>query len=240
MPRWIPETQILVDAVRYLCARQLADRPTTLRQLSQRMGLGAPTLLGRFEKAYVHYVLIPYGKGWGNGNIEILLQEIPDKLAEETGIENQELLSTYEKILKTREAEFLEKQERITVPEDSPGEELEPYEEMDPYAPYRIGLQEFRMLEHQLISYAELREIARERGYKSTAIMRATGGDRMRYKLPSMHWRPYVFRNKKYYLKEILRHLSESDRMYKNPLTALLKRDARQRMFREEKKGKLW
>lgn len=220
MPKSIPMEQVIDVVVSYVVKRQVQGRPTTLRQLSKRVGLGAPTIKGILEKHLVQYVLIPYGKkDWVTSGIEIAITAMPDMLAERNHFTVQQVEESYQRFLGDMKLEPVEEEEY----EDEEGE-IDPVTNMDPYAPYRINTEQYQTLKHELIPYLELIREARKRGFSGSAVMRATGGDRMRYELPGPLWRPYVYRNKRFYLREVLNHLNQSYKTYKLSGTADLKR----------------
>src|SRR5690606_17032795 len=195
----------------------------------KRMGLGGERLTGIFERERVQYVLIPYAGKRLQGNIEILLSQLPEQLAIELGIDNVELQESFQKMFAKSQIKALEPHEALPVPENSPGDELSPEETMDPYAFYRINDRQFVSLQDQLITFDELVRVAKKKGYTYRAIYRATGGPKMRYILPSQLWRPYVYRKKRYFLKEVLHYLHESDKTYQNP--GVVQRNRRERAY---------
>lgn len=226
MPKSVPMEQVIDVVVLYIVKRQLQGRPTTLRQVSKRVGLGAPTIKAQLEKYSVKYVLIPYGeKEWVTSSTEIAIQSMPSRLAERNGLTIEQVEQSYVDILDSVELEPLESE----VEEEEDVEELDPVTNMDPYYPYRIDTNQYQALKHELIDYRGLIREARKRGYSGSAIMRAVGGDRMRYALPGPLWRPYVYRNKRYYLREVLNHLNQCYRTYKLEKTGEKKRYRRKK-----------
>lgn len=224
MPRPIPLEQVVDVVVSYVVRRQIQRRPTTLRQVSKRVGLGVPTVKAQLEKAGVQYVLIPYGeKEWVTSGIEILITSMSERLAERNFFTVQQVEQSYR--------DFIGDVELLPLEEEEEGddEDFDPVENMDPYYPYRIDTKQYQALKHELIDYQTLIREARERGYSGSAIMRSVGGDRMRYALPGPLWRPYVYRNKRYYLREVLNHLNQSYKNYKLSHTAEKKRYRRRK-----------
>jgi hypothetical protein len=225
MPK-VPNEELIYTAVRYLGRRQLQGRPTTLRQLSKRMGIGGSRILGIFEQFYVIYTLIPYAERSFISQIEVLLKEVPELIAERSGVPKENLEQAYVRLLEEVE---VEKEDLLTVYPHTLADEdmLNPVETVDALVYYRITEDQFQTMLPELISYEQLMKAAKKRGYRGSAIWRATGGDRMEYKLPGPLWRPYIFRKKRYYLKEVLNYLDQSDLTYKKPSTARLRREKR-------------
>lgn len=220
MPKPIPMEQVIDVVVSYVVKRQLQGRPTTLRQVSKRVGLGTSTIKGQLEYYLVQYVLIPYGeKDWVTSSIEIAIASMPDLLAERNNFTVQQIEESYNRFLGGVKLELMEEEG-----EEEDEEEIDPVTNMDPYYPYRINTQQYQALKNELIAYQELVREAKERGYSGSAIMRSVGGDRMRYIILGPLWRPYVYRNKRFYLREILNHLNQSYKSYSVEGTADLKR----------------
>lgn len=225
MPR-VPKDELVYTAVMYLGKRQLQKRPTTLRQLSKRMGIGGPRILGIFEQHHVIYTLIPYAEKAFISQLEVLLKEIPEEIASRAGIPKEEVEASYSDLL--AEAEVAEEEFLTVTPHTLVNEDvLEPVEAIDPLVYYRIDEEQLNALMPELITYKELVAAAKKKGYRPSAIWRATGGDRMEFKLPGPLWRPYIFRKKRYYLKEVLNYLDQSDLTYKKRSTAELRRQER-------------
>lgn len=225
MPRPILFSDVIDIAVSYVAKRQLQGRPTTMRQLAKRIGLGSSTIKGVLEQHGVQYVLIPYDdKHWSQSNIEIVLSTLPENIAVRNGFSVEEIEKSFERL-------FEEEPEPVEQEEDGIEADIEtdPVLNLDPYAPYRITSAQYQALRNELIDFPTLVEEGKKRGYPYRAIFRAVGGDRMRYKLPSAVWRPYFYKKKRYYLKEVLNHLNEVYLTYKNDNTADLKRYRRKR-----------
>jgi hypothetical protein len=226
MPKAIPMEQVIDVVVFYLAKRQIQGRPTTLRQLSKRVGLGAPTVKAELEKHMVQYILIPYGdRIWVTSSIEIVLVTMPEKLAARNGFKLEDIEASYNRYFGEEELEPLDDEGEV--------EDIDPVTNMDPYAPYRITTRQYQALKHELISFPELIREGQKRGYAGRAIERATGGNRMRYALPGPLWRPYVYRNHRYYMREVLNYLHQAFATYKLPGTADLK-SYRRRVARGE------
>lgn len=231
MPKPLPSYRVLEIAIKYISHRQIQGRVTTLRQFATRCGLGVSRLKGMFEKNKVEYVLLPH-QSWRSHSIEILIKDVPQELADLYKIDRKLVQRSYGKLLK--EAKEMDKVEKIAATEDSPGFEMTPEEEVDPYLPYRINDQQFAALIDDLIEWSELLRIALDRGYSKWAIYRATGGPMMRYVFPSEVWRPYIVGKKRYFLREVLKHLPESDKTYKSPIQAIMKRQHRAIVMQEK------
>lgn len=227
-PKTLSYKDQLQTLLTYQVRRQLQGRPTTLRQLSKRMGLGAPYVQGLLERSSIQYSLISYVDTPKThlDNVEILLGSMPEKLAAEMGVDLEALAYSYNRVMR-EETEPLERVEERKTP-TLPGEEvLEELDSVDPYARYRISEEQYAALRHQLISFQELMTEARMRGYKTTAIRKATGGSRMRYPLAGPLWRPYLVGKKRYYLRELLKNLDQSDKMYLHQSVAKRRKAAR-------------
>lgn len=225
MPK-VPDNEVIYTAVRYLGRRQLQGRPTTLRQLSKRIGLGGPRVLGIFEQFRVVYTLIPYAERSFISQIEVLLKEVPEPIAERAGVPKNSLEQSYVRLV---EAVEINEEDLLTVTPHTLADEdmLEPTEAVDALVYYRITEDQLQTMLPELITYEQLMEYAKKKGYRGSAIWRATGGDHMQYKLPGPLWRPYIFRKKRYYLKELLNYLDESDLTYAKPSTARKRREQR-------------
>lgn len=232
MPHPIKHSDVIDTAVSFVARRQIQGRPTTMRQLAKRVGLGASVIKSVFEEHGIQYVLIPYGEGkWAQSSIEIALMTLPEKVALRNGYTVKDVEDSYEKIFNSVQPEPLEPDEEGVFAT------IDPVLNMDPYGPYRIGTKEYQTLKHELIDFRTLVEEGKKKGYPYRAIQRATGGDRMRYKLPSPIWRPYVYKKKRFYLREVLNHLNQVYKTYKRSSTADLKRvnrNIQQRARRKE------
>lgn len=209
----IPSETVEV-AVFFLVKRQLQGRPTTLRLLSKRIGLAASRLLDAVEVYGIRYVLVSHEElrgrvARGQNNTEVLLSYMPKDYALRLNIEAERVEESFRSVMGEDPEpvdEFVEAQEKG----------IEVAEKLDPFSGYRITKDKYEVLKNNLITFEELVQIGREQGYSVAAIRRATGGDRMRYQLPSFFWRPYVLGKKRYYLKDVIDHLPESDRTYKS------------------------
>lgn len=221
MPHPIPMEDVIDVLIIYLAKRQMQGRPTTLRQMSKRIGLGAPVLKAELEKNAVQYILIPHGeRDWVTSSTEIAIVSLPEKLASRNGLSLEKIEESFQKYFGKHGLEPIDLDDQLTV-----GDRVL---DMDPYAPYRITTDQYRALKSQLISYPQLIQEARERGYSGRAVERAVGGNRLRYGLASELWRPYVFRNHRYYLREVLNYLAESYTTYLMDSTAEKKKNQRE------------
>lgn len=232
--KYIPLEFVIDVEVFYIVKRQLQGRPTTLRQVCKRVGLGAPMVKGILEKNRVQYILIAYGeKDWVTSGIEIAIKSLPENIAIRNGYTTQQIEDAYEKYFGDYVLEKVEE----TVPIDpgtifkrgGPKEEEDPVLAADPYAYYRIDTPQFQVLKHELIAYSDLIKEAMDRGYSGSAIRRATGGHRLIYELAGPLWKPYMYKNKRYYLREVLNHLNQSYKTYKFPKTGTLKMNNRKK-----------
>lgn len=229
MAKIVPMEHVIDVALSYIVKRQIQGRPTTLRQVSKRVGLGVSTVKGQFEKYAVQYVLIPFEEdNWTSSAIEVAVSSMPEKLAERNRFTVQQVEESYKNFMGDIELWPLEEGEEGEW-EDR---ELGAITNMDPYYPYRIDTQQFQALKHELITFPELIEEGKKRGYSGAAIIRSVGGHKMVYALPGPLWRPYVYRNKRYYLKEVLNHLNQSYITYRSAVTAGKKRHRRLQSFR--------
>lgn len=229
MPTPLPDYRVLHVALLYLSHRQEDNRPTTIRQFTGRMGLGKERLLGMLVKAGVSYVLFQHSDTLQKvGNQEIVLIKLPDGLAGDLGLDNKVIHRSYLKLFKRKKPQLLLPREVVPVPEGSPGDVLSPEEMADPHFLYRINQEQFDELKDHLIKRDELFRIAKERGYGNYTIHRAIGGQKMRWVLAGPAWRPYYYKHQTYFHKDVLKVLHQSDRLYKNPRTAIWKRYLRE------------
>lgn len=199
-------------AVTYLAKRQLQGRPTTLRQLGKRMNFVSGAVLDAMEERGVRYALIPHDEigsrvRWGQSKTEVMLRYVPENYAKILGVSVGEVEKSFTRIFGENPkpvAEYVEAQE------------YEAYvaEKVDPFSDYRISRDKYEAIKKDLITFEELMQVAREKGFSVSAIRRATGGDRMSLPLPSFFWRPFVLGKKRFYLKDLLYHLDESDKTY--------------------------
>lgn len=196
----------------YLTKRQLQGRPTTLRRLGKRMGISASQVLDGLESKGLRYVLLAHEelggrKKRGTTNTEVLLSHVPEAYAKSISLDAQAVEESFREVFRSDPEpvdDYVEAQEAGQVIADT----------LDPFAPYRITPDKYEVLKEFLITFEELVQVAREQGYAVSAIRRACGGDRMREPLPSFFWRPYVLGKKRFYLKDVVDHLVESDKTY--------------------------
>jgi hypothetical protein len=201
-------------AVTYLVKRQLQGRPTTMRQLGKRMGIMSGRVLDAIEAQGVLYVLVTHEElagrvTWGHSNTEVMLQHVPEYYAKIIGVSVDEIEKSFTDIYGEQPKPHPRYKQALAN-----GEPIA--ESLDPFAGYRIDRDKYEALKVHLITFDELVQVAREKGFSVAAIRRATGGDRMRLPLPSFFWRPYVYGKKRFYLKDVLYHLGESDLTYRS------------------------
>lgn len=229
MPTPIPIGEVLDVTVAYLIRRQLQGRPTTLRQLSKRIGLGVPTIRGLLEKSQVEYILISHNETkWSASATEIAIKSMPENIARRSHLTKSQVEESYEKIFGEEELTPVVKEVKLPKKEDPV---LAAVVNVDPYYEYRITADEYRRLKDDLFDYKTLIKEVRKRGYPGAAVLRAVGGDRMRYELVTPVWRPYVYRNRRYYHKEVLKHLNDLYRTYKKAKTGRKKKFLRAQKF---------
>lgn len=77
MPNTIPNWDQARVLLGYLTSRQLRHEPTTLRQLSSRMGVGAARIFEVLESVQVTYHLIYLSADRTRADTEIFLVELP-------------------------------------------------------------------------------------------------------------------------------------------------------------------
>jgi hypothetical protein len=191
--------------------------------VSKRIGSSIEVALSLLDYNQVKYMLSPLGKGDRLTTTEILIEDMPDDLLGIVGLSREVITSSFEKIV--GDSHKLSELKNSTVSEQN----VRVLEGLDPYARYRITHDQFKTLEDQLISYEELEQVAREKGFKVSAIRRAVGGDRMRLTPISPLWRPFVLGKKRYYMRDVLRKLDESDLTYKDESVRLRVRDRRRK-----------
>lgn len=237
MPKPVALNEIVNVVLVYVVKRQRQGRPTTLRQVSKRVGVGAPTIQSLLDEAKVLYYVIAYGEDYRKHKVEVAIRTLPEKVAIRAGLTVEMVEKSYRDVFGEGEPQIIQEIE----PSENRGEEtpalgLKGEVIGDPYAPYRIGSDEYRKLEKRLITYEDLIRQGRERGAAGSAVMRAVGGDRMKYPLVSSLWRPYVYRNHRYYLKEVLKNLDEVYTTYKHPAYGEIKKKRFKRAQAEAKK----
>lgn len=232
MPNPVAIGEVLDVALTYILRRQFQGRPTTVRQVSKRIGLGISTVKTLFEQYNVVYVLFSQDEEWSSTAVEIAIRSMPEYLAERNGFTLSDIETSFNRLFGEGGAEKLEEDSLLFQVEPLRTEEalvLSEIHEMDPYHAYRIDTNQFKVMKPHLISLEDLKAEAKRKGYPTSAIMRAVGGDRMRYGLVSPVWRPYVYRNIRYYLKDVLNHLPEVFQTYKRPKTGQKKLRALQK-----------
>ena len=228
MPKPIPLSDVLDVTVAYVIRRQLQGRPTTLRQLSKRIGLGVPTIRGIMEKHQVDYVLIPHNDSWAASSTEIAIRTMPEAIAARSNLTQIQVEVSYRKIFGDEEPEPLEEEE-VTVSEEDPI--MAAVSNVDPYYAYRIDINQYNRMRGELFDYGTLIKEVKKRGYSGAAVLRAVGGDRMKYELVSPVWRPYVYRNRRFYHKDVLQHLNDLFKTYKKAKTAKKKKFLRAQKY---------
>lgn len=233
MPKPIPLGEVLDVTVSYLIRRQLQGRPTTLRQMSKRIGLGVPTIRGILEKNQVVYYLISHSEdSWSASSTEIAIRTMPEELARRNNLTQHQIEESYRKIFGDEEPQPIKRNRRgdnLRKPPEDPI--MEAVNNADPYYQYRIDGEEFKRLKDKLLDYHTLIKEVRKRGYPGSAALRAVGGDRMKYELASPVWRPYVYRNRRFYHKDVLNHLNDLYKTYKKAKTGRKKKFLRAQKF---------
>lgn len=214
MPRPIPDWKVPYVLVMYLAKRQLDGRPTTLKEVTDRLGLGSAYLLGILEKFKVRYALINHNEKntYSPKTTEVVLGEIPEDLAFDTGVSRERLILSYEKIFNTREMPDLVGPEKV-----------------DAFDKKRLTERQFKVLEPFMITRLQLLKLGMEAGYSQHILLRAMG-EAGRFKPPSSVWLPHIYRGKYYYAREVLNHLEECEQTYR--------RERYTRKYKEEKKRK--
>lgn len=228
--------------VRSILTRQINHRPTTLYQVYIQHSIGVDWMKGILEKEKVRYILVPHGEKFRINTTEILIYKVPKDILEvvstrkhgkyyvPSGITKEtirESFAYFSKELKLKKHAVVEYRK---VRNDSPGQQLSPEEQADPYFKYRITKEEFEVLKSQLIKRNELMRIAKEKGYTYNQIRRAVGEPKMRFKLVNEKWRPYVYQGDRYFHINVLDILYESDKTYATPFEG---RQQRLRRLRE-------
>lgn len=210
MPRPIPMEEVLDTAVVYILKRQVSGRPTTLRQLSKRVGLGVATTRGELDAGGVEYVLIAHDEEtWAMSAMEIVIRSIPESLSAAVGFTLKEVENSFREIFGDSEPVPVDP----TVVEEEVSATVS---DSDPYYIYRITAAEYRKMKKDLISYPELKERAKKEGYSGSALLRAVGGNRLTEKFAHPRWRPYIYQGSRFYKREVLKHLSDLQLTYKD------------------------
>lgn len=98
MPHPIPRWDLVRVAVQYLHRRQQRDEPTTLEQLSKRLGVGVKTILDLLEDEKVVYSL--YGSAKKSyTKSRIFVSDLPEHLEMDFGISRSELIDSSTKMI---------------------------------------------------------------------------------------------------------------------------------------------
>lgn len=245
MPTPIQEELIVPTAVKYLLKRQIDNlEPTSQYKLSQRMGMGVEAVQSRLLRAGVEFFLMPInGEGSSQKLTMLYIRSMPLDMLDAYGYGPEHLsasisFSTSVPEIRNGEMEEVELGTEIQVPEEDPvlesvveqvplapipfldeepaaEDEVDEVVQLDPYAPYRIDAQQFEVLRPQLLPSKELYAAARAQGFAERAINRAVGGDKMVFQPVGPFWRPFVYKGTRWYLKELLDHLEESDYTYR-------------------------
>lgn len=201
MPRQIPYYDLIFHILRYLVNRQIDQRPTTLYQLSKRMGYGVDHIQGILEGEKVEYVLIDHGEGADYRTTEILLKSIPEFIVLQLGIGNEKIEAAFVSVL--------DKVEPISK-SNLPNSDVEIIDLIDPIAKYRIQNRTFDILKPYLMSGQQLSRKISRKGYPKTFVDFKLLGENLYEKLSPV-WRPYIHSGKAYFLKSCLAHVREID-----------------------------
>lgn len=100
MPKPIPRWDMTRVLVQYLVTRQLEKRPVTVKEMSNRMGVGASVIFEMLNKEKIEYTRIPARIGWDSED-RIILTSIPDKLVIQQKLPKEKILEAGEEILMT-------------------------------------------------------------------------------------------------------------------------------------------
>lgn len=216
MPKPVTFKELAAVVLTYVIKRQRQGRPTTLRQVSKRVSMGVPTVLHYLDLEKVNYIILAYGNDQRDHKTEIAIRSIPAALAARMVYTVAQVEESYRAIFGEGETPVVYKADPANARADKAGL-LRAEVVNDPYGPYRIDSESYRALKKNLIAYDELIKLVRERGIPGSAAMRAVGGDKLRYPLASPVWRPYIYRNHRFYHKDVLKHLDEVYTTYKHP-----------------------
>ena len=199
MPRQIPYYDLLFHVLRYLLLRQVGGRPTTLYQLSKRMGYGVGHIQGLLEAERVEYVLVSHGEKLDDRTTEILVKKIPQTVVVELGIDNGTTQAAFNAVL--GEVEPLTK---LKLPDSN----VQMADLVDPVAKYRIQERTLEILKSELLSHQQLSAKLVRKGYPKNFVFVRLVKARL-YEELSPVWRPFYYGTATYFLKKCLRHLHE-------------------------------
>ena len=188
-----PEWAIPRMLLGYIGRKQVERRPVTLFNMSKRIGFGVSRLLALLEEHKVTYSLIQHEEKYNARTTEVLLDHIPHDLAMDAGINAEKISQIYREIM-----------------DEAASEPVDP-KQVDPYHGRRLDNRKFEMFSYMLISHEELKAAGKEAGYSKDLILRATGST-PGFKPPSKIWIPLMYRNRKFYYREILEHLHECEK----------------------------
>lgn len=194
MPRPIEYYDLIFHVVRYLIKRQTEDRPTTLWQLSKRMGYGIEHIQGTLEIEHVEYVLISHGEELDYKTTEILLKHIPQSLIVQLNISDQKIK---EALISDLDGET-----------DLPELDIERRELIDPNSFYRIGDRAFEVLRPYLLESSELSKKLVRKGYPKLFVTDKLIPEKLYLDLGPV-WRPYYHNRQIYFLKKCLKHAKD-------------------------------
>ena len=217
MPKSVGINEVAPVVLAYIIKRQQQGRPTSLRQVSKRVSLGMPTIRTCLDREKTLYYEIAYGGHILSHEIEIAVRSISERMASAIGVSVAEVEESYRRIFGEGEPDIVRTVESPIKVSNKPSLVTLKAEVVgDPYAPFRIEREEYRRIKKNLISYASLIQEARLQGVPGSAVMRAVGGDRLRYSPVSPAWRPYIYRNHRYYARDVLKRLDEVFLTYKH------------------------
>lgn len=206
MPRPIPYYDLIFHILRYLVNRQIKERPTTLYQMSKRMGYGVEHIQSILEREKVGYVFINHSEAVDDRTTEILIKSIPQSIVIQLGIDNQKIEAAFISIL-----ESIETDEKLI-------------DRIDPIAKYRIEDRAFEVLKPHLISWRKLSQELVRRGYPKHFVWIRLTKENL-YENLSPVWRPYYYKRNIYFLKKCLQHTRELAPYFKPTGTAKVRRN---------------
>jgi hypothetical protein len=205
MPRQIPYYDLLFHSIRYLLNRQVVHRPTTLYQLSKRMGYGVEHLQGLLEAERVEYVLVSHGEKLDDKTTEILIRSIPETVVVELGVGNPEIEAAFISTL-----DNIEPIAKLDLPESN----VQMVDLVDPLAKYRIQDRTFEIMKPELLRWQEVNTKLVRKGY-AKMFFRDRFLEGKLYEELSPVWRPFYYGVSTYFLRKCLQHVHELDQFFK-------------------------
>lgn len=99
MPNTIPSWDLLRVYLGYHLRRQLDNRPPTLKEAANRMGIGSKKILDLLDEHSVPYAIVNTAYPPRYKYQELVIQQISPEWASLLGFSNQQVLASYAKLM---------------------------------------------------------------------------------------------------------------------------------------------